>query len=659
MALIAGILLAMGHHLFYQNLEGRIVGTGNVIAGVSKQQLNFALGTMFAFLVNSLLVLAVYTSYIQVAWKAIKKEETLLSTIDTIFSVTNNVYALAKVSIWGKRPLLLLLAATLWCIPISSVITPATLSVEIAPLIPTPTATFFIPSIDFLSLNFANVVLAQGLSATWQYSGPQFAVRKVATATAAQGAILPINHPAPNSSWVLDFPGPSLTCTSIQGQQHEDIIKNINSTVQVDACTTSYGYISWTPDDAGAVPFVQGTGLDNGTFTLRTATLGSGNFSSDNEQISDVASIYIATLPGMVNEHTTFECTNITSQLANATIIQCALFNTSYHASFEYVNGFQTVNVTRDKNVSNKVAPVNFLETNAASNGPLGAFFPNGTANRAAYNLTEIQTLAYQSVMDAFGQILVGSISNSQGSAGALLDLNTSVMSTVLSDTAELQFLATYPPPTGQKDDMLASTLLQDVIQDPEDFDGLSVTNVASSDIPLLQEIETLFQNITVSLMNSALLQPNRSSPYAPPATEVTLPVFQNVFVYSAWKLWVAYGISILLSMTGVIIGLSAMFSNGASYNNYFSTVLRTSKHAKINTAIHPVDATGREPLPKYLAKAGVLFPRLHDMNREAPQANVELLDVNLERKLADGNAMLLGPRGEGYEDQPSYHVSR
>ncbi|KAH8816636.1 hypothetical protein F5884DRAFT_663758 [Xylogone sp. PMI_703] len=645
-ALVAGILLAMGHHLFYSSLAGRVVGSGDLVGGISKQQVNFALGTMFAFLVNSLLALAVTTSYIQIAWKAIKKEETRISTIDTIFSVTTNVYALAKIPTWLKHPLLLLLAATLWCIPISSVITPATLSVELAQQFPIPTADIFVPNVDFLSLNFASVILAQGLGVSWLYSGPQFAVRKVVVATAAQGQILPIHPVAPNSSWALEFAGPSLKCNSIQGQQHEDIIKNINSTVQVGSCQSSYGYISWTPDPTtGSLPFIQGTGLDNDTFTPRTATLGSGNFTSGNDHLSDVASIFIATLPGMVNERLTEGCTNVSLQLANATILQCGLFNASYHASFNYINGIQTIDISQDNNLLNDVSPVQFLWTDATT-GPLEAFFPNGSVNHGAYNLTEVQTLAYQSVLDALGQILVGSISNSHDSAGAILNANTSVMSTVLSDTAELQHIATYPQPNA----FGISTLQQDIAENPLDYNGLSVANVAVSNTSLQQELEDLFQNIVISLMSSSLLQPNRSSPYAPPSTLVFLPQYRNIFIYSPWKLWLAYGISILFSTTGVIIGLFAMLSNGASYNNNFSTILRTSKHANINTAINPVDATGREPLPKYLAKAAVLFPRLHDMQHGgSPPAADEYLEVSSERKAANANSMLLGPRGEGY----------
>lgn len=50
------------------------------------------------------------------------------------------------------------------------------------------------------------------------------------------------------------------------------------------------------------------------------------------------------------------------------------------------------------------------------------------------------------------------------------------------------------------------------------------------------------------------------------------------------------------------------MLSNGVAYTNHFSTILRTARHASIETSILPQDADGKDPLPEYLARASVLF---------------------------------------------------
>jgi hypothetical protein len=114
-SLLFGMLLALGHHLFYNHLNGKPVGAPeHVIIGVTRQQLNLTLGTLFAFLVNAFLGIAVTTSYTQVVWRAVKKRATTLATIDTVFHVVTNFWSLVYFSVWWKYPLLLLLALTIW-----------------------------------------------------------------------------------------------------------------------------------------------------------------------------------------------------------------------------------------------------------------------------------------------------------------------------------------------------------------------------------------------------------------------------------------------------------------------------------------------------------------------------------------------------------------
>lgn len=47
------------------------------------------------------------------------------------------------------------------------------------------------------------------------------------------------------------------------------------------------------------------------------------------------------------------------------------------------------------------------------------------------------------------------------------------------------------------------------------------------------------------------------------------------------------------------------------SFTNDFSTILRTTRLADLGVEVHRLDANGRDPLPRYLADAKVLFPSL------------------------------------------------
>lgn len=114
-SLLFGMLLALGHHLFYAHLDGKPVGAPtHVLTGVTRQQLNLTLGTLFAFLVRAFLAVAVTIAYTQLVWRAVKRRATTLTTIDTMFHVVSNFWSLGHFAVWWRYPLLLLLALTIW-----------------------------------------------------------------------------------------------------------------------------------------------------------------------------------------------------------------------------------------------------------------------------------------------------------------------------------------------------------------------------------------------------------------------------------------------------------------------------------------------------------------------------------------------------------------
>jgi len=118
-ALLAGLLLALGHHGFYASLEGSEAPTGYyscAMINVSRQQFNTAVGTLFASLVKATLALAVSTAYVQAFWRSARtsKKGESLSTLNTTFSVLANAVSLVKVHVRFRYPLLLLLAIIAW-----------------------------------------------------------------------------------------------------------------------------------------------------------------------------------------------------------------------------------------------------------------------------------------------------------------------------------------------------------------------------------------------------------------------------------------------------------------------------------------------------------------------------------------------------------------
>jgi hypothetical protein len=116
-SLVAGVVLAIGHHVFYSKLDGSSAPASDYDLGgwtIPKQQANIAGGTAFAFLVKASLVVAVGTAYIQAFWRAITARKIRLSYLDTLGSVPGSITALFALWRWMNFPLLLLLAIIIW-----------------------------------------------------------------------------------------------------------------------------------------------------------------------------------------------------------------------------------------------------------------------------------------------------------------------------------------------------------------------------------------------------------------------------------------------------------------------------------------------------------------------------------------------------------------
>ena len=104
------------------------------------------------------------------------------------------------------------------------------------------------------------------------------------------------------------------------------------------------------------------------------------------------------------------------------------------------------------------------------------------------------------------------------------------------------------------------------------------------------------------------LCRTSPDSAFQPQKAIVTFLTRENVYVYAAGKLWLAYGLAIGMSCFIVALGLIIMFIRDAAYSDNVSTTLRLAKAARIGTDINEADLDGRDPLPKYLKDADIVF---------------------------------------------------
>jgi hypothetical protein len=108
------------------------------------------------------------------------------------------------------------------------------------------------------------------------------------------------------------------------------------------------------------------------------------------------------------------------------------------------------------------------------------------------------ENYAYQAVIDAFGKMVVGSIRSdvNVGYDGK----DTNIGATSLVNTKELGFLKALGSYTQQ-------STLQSFLPSTNLWNGTSVVPQIGDTIGLAQAIEEMFQNCTVSLMSSPMLQ--------------------------------------------------------------------------------------------------------------------------------------------------------
>lgn len=83
---------------------------------------------------------------------------------------------------------------------------------------------------------------------------------------------------------------------------------------------------------------------------------------------------------------------------------------------------------------------------------------------------------------------------------------------------------------------------------------------------------------------------------------------FHNVYTYSVRKLWIAYGVAIIVTAISAMLELVAVAASGASYSssNSFSAIFRLARGALMSTDVQSGDLDGKEPLPEHLAKAKI-----------------------------------------------------
>ena len=352
------------------------------------------------------------------------------------------------------------------------------------------------------------------------YTGPSRAVKNVAQAVAAEGSILSLTPPDPNTRWSLEFPGPALRCSNMSDSLRFSVQSNILKAMHPDKSSCqAFGFLAWTPAwtangtlQTPPVPFTKQT---NGSYTLNSGTLNSGYASAP-------AAVYLAAFPNMMASysygyHGLLEACqhgmdNPSSRqgfFANSTMIQCELYNATYSTTFEFQNGEQNIDITSNTHddplttVYGTFGPPSHPSPGSKAASPSCNTLSYNSTERCSFNQTLVSMLCYQAILEAFNGLFVGSVY-------AVLDsfapqISTGVHDTILVDTPELKYL-TESIVTGSQTDEIN---LQESVMASNGtlFQGLLSNTSTVLRKSVAQVMEEMFQNITVSMMSSRKLK--------------------------------------------------------------------------------------------------------------------------------------------------------
>jgi hypothetical protein len=268
---------------------------------------------------------------------------------------------------------------------------------------------------------------------------------------------------------------------------------------------------------------------------------------------SDAARLFVMTNTG--NWTKARSSTSYVYRQVNVT--KCLLYNATYSVDFTFEYPSQTLK----PQITNWLNPVALIP-----------YYKRPTAN------TEPAVVSYLSIMDAFGKMLVGnSIRNDYGVA-----VDTSMVYLTSSKILNIDWASGEAVARG----------LEQLFQ--------NITLSLLSDDGLMYVVRVRISSSSASL--TKLYSRNSTIAEFVPVNVTSWP---NTYVYNKSDLFITYGLGLLSALGCSIIGLWAFAMNKSSYQNLFSTFLRSTNNLEVRSRIADGDS-GADPLPKRLAKSEV-----------------------------------------------------
>lgn len=568
--LVAGILFAVGHHIFYNDLDGK---------EADNQSRMLRYGTALAFLAKANLVTAVILAFRQRVWMMVRRKILSLAAVDSLFAAAEDLTALFNWEALRSAKLAMCLAVYIWCTPLIVILTSETLSVTPQ----TQTLKTHCPAIRTLNFTHEEVndwrtpISIEGLYGLsvslwntttdgsepdplnpdsfdyWTESSSQF--KQVAwraaylqQATMRKDAPEQICGAGWNCSFVIEFVAPAYKCEEVASGTGSKVRKLGKSTAPftTDAIIPvgNYSYLAVTGQGDYAAQQID-TG-DRGNPKMEPPYPENlGAFRTE-----PIIWIGYADVEDLSQRQPQNRSVKGWDTAYTPKIFGCEHYETKYAVQFNYTSGIQSYKVKK-REYLNKVIDTRYIPGQLANDGTMD-------------NVTAVPSLNYVRPKD---------LQNYRRTA-AYHSLGR-VMRDIINGTIAM-------PNYVAETDAIETRLI-------EMRNYLPVHN-------FLKEIEEFYEEIIFSLLSNPQFlavswaqDPSQPSGVtSSPGPKEKYPCIRtrtaNAFVYRRAELWVVYAVAMLMATAGVISGLIAIQEEGGVFrDNKFSSIIAATRGQSLN----------------------------------------------------------------------------
>ena len=394
---------------------------------------------------------------------------------------------------------------------------------------------------------------------------PTAEMQKIASASALNMEVTLPAAPALNSSFNIQFYGPTVQCNDSTPQQEEYFLffmKNMAREAEIFTAqqVESGNYTSAPPDGPGDATNLFGALI----LSAFSPTVGAVNNPYDGFLTDDFNNWTPELNFSDPNEYNfgQFGSQTIWVQLSNATLL-CTAVNASFDVGFNFSNGAGSV--------SHQVVQVLPARD---SNGSLVGTSALDLSYTAVYS-GDSGIAAFFTSFLALGSNIFGNISLENTKAGCKGDTKAGCIAA--NSPFQLQAVSSRASLTGLVAcDEIARNYWYDIYNISSNASNFPSEPWMCRNQTLARGIEDLANNLTISMLSSANLTKNTTALITSFSTE-------NVYRYDKHNLFISYGAVIVVTLFVLLVGLVALTKNGVYHDGSFSAIMTTTRNPDLD----------------------------------------------------------------------------